>query len=58
MNAAQSIVARTFPKSWEGCEPPTADERMAEFKWKWYAHGHHHDENLGLKIGDEVENAQ
>lgn len=38
------FITRTAPKSWEGCMPLSDDERLAEFKFKWYAAGLHHRE--------------
>jgi hypothetical protein len=43
MNFEYSI-SRTTPKSWAGCEPPTEDERRAEWLYRYYAAGHHHRE--------------
>ena len=39
-------LSRTQPKSWEGCEPPTDDERLAQWLFRYYRAGHHHRESI------------
>ena len=41
-------IAKTSPKSWQGCEPPTDDERRAEWLYRYYAAGHHHLDDSGV----------
>lgn len=42
MNALPEFIMRTQPKSFEGCTPLSEDERLAEFKFKYYSQGLHH----------------
>ncbi len=35
-------ITRTAPKSWQGCDQPSDDERLAEWLYRYYANGHHH----------------
>ena len=41
MSALPIFVSRTAPKSWDGCTPPTNDERRAEWAQRFYSAGHH-----------------
>jgi hypothetical protein len=34
-------IFRTRPKSWDGCTPPTNDERRAAWASRYYSAGHH-----------------
>lgn len=34
-------IVRTKPHSWHGCEPPSNDQRRAEWAAKFYSAGHH-----------------
>lgn len=36
------VITRTRPRSWEGCLPPTNDQRRAAWAEKYYGQGHHH----------------
>lgn len=53
MHFAYSI-SRTAPKSWQGCEPPTDDERRAEWLYRYYVGGHHHHDTTEESGTDEV----
>lgn len=52
MQMLPSFLSRTKPKSWKGCEPPTPEERLAEFKFKWYANGYHHQHENNDNLND------
>lgn len=52
MQMLPSFLSRTEPKSWKGCEPPTPDERLAEFKFKWYRDVHHHQHETPASLPD------
>ncbi|MDR3445951.1 hypothetical protein [Dyella sp.] len=41
MSALPIFLSRTAPKSWEGCEPQTNDERRAAWAARFYSGGHH-----------------
>lgn len=34
-------IFRTKPARWDGCTPPTNDERRAAWAAKYYGNGHH-----------------
>jgi hypothetical protein len=49
-------ITHTEPKSWAGCTPPTDDERLAEFYWKYFSAGQHHkNEDGDFVIDNEKE---
>jgi hypothetical protein len=48
-------ISHTQPKSWEGCDPPSADERLAEWMFRYFGAGHHHREQ---PIDDDKEPTQ
>lgn len=55
MSALPEFIMRTQPKSFEGCTPLSEDERLAEFKFKYYAAGCHHVDAYPNDHDDETE---